>query len=349
MSKESTKEEAAAAPDASDKKEESASMHDLKNLLHNTKCESGGETKSLWQMTKETMGMADGGKSKSTDVLVETEDEALVAIKNMIQKAKEKDATKKHPRAGMWDFQWTPLEEFNASLDDVLLAFCRWTKKDNDSSEHSTMNITKAFDRLEHYAQWMYDARNDLQESLTVDSIRNASRVFAMKLTHDSTGRLLWFFDMPNSDLQAIKENKVTISESLRYFVWTTHVVFLDTSAQQHGMVFIQDMCHVGFWKLMGAFPGDLGAKMDRLTIGVLPIQMKGLYVLNADNWMKFLLNLMKAFMSKKLRQRIISLNDKNKQELVDQVGGPQYIPADCCGLEGTAETDIIFGTYITE
>jgi hypothetical protein len=34
---------------------------------------------SLWTMTKETMGMAEGGKSKATDVLVGTEPEALVA------------------------------------------------------------------------------------------------------------------------------------------------------------------------------------------------------------------------------------------------------------------------------
>lgn len=345
----------AAAPkeDSSATEEKDASLHDLKKLMHETKVQDGGEHKSLWQMTKETMGMAEGGKTKSTDTLVDTEPEALSAIKQMIEQAKEKDAARKHPHPGMWEFQWTPLKEFNATLDDVLLAFCRWTKKDNDDTPeaNTTMNIHKAFHRLQSYAQWMYDARGDLEESLTVDSFKGAAKAYDMKLTHDSSGRIVWWFDLPKSDMNAIKEKTITISESLRYFVWSAHIVILDKEAQVNGLLFIQDMKDISFWKLMTAFPSDLGAKLDRLTIGVLPIQMKGLYVLNADGWMKLLLGLMKAFMSKKMRQRIVALGKKDDTAtiLMDVVGGPQYVPVGCCGLEGTAEKDIIFGTYITD
>lgn len=345
--------EAKKATAGSEKKD--ASIHEIKNLFHNTTTESGGQHKSLWTMTIETMGMADGGKSKATDTLIDTEPEALEQIKARVQDAKEKDAAKKHPHTGMWDFQWTPTKEFGATMDDVLLAFCRWTRKDNnedgDGNKKQTMNINKAFQRLESYAQWMYDARADLEEPLTVESIHGAANAFGMKLTHDSSGRLLWWFDIPNTDLHAIKNKTVSVSEMLRYFVWSTHIVLLDEQAQTNGLLFIQDMQNISFWTLMTAFPGDLGAKIDRLTIGVLPVQMKGLYILHAEGWMKLLMSLIKAFMSKKMRQRIITLGKKDDAPAVlsEVVGGPQYIPVDCCGLEGTAEQDIIFGKYITK
>jgi hypothetical protein len=355
MSEEAKETAAAAAPANDGSQQEQKSIHELKKVMHNTTVESNGEHKSLWTMTKETMGMADGGKSKATDTLVDTEPEALVAIKKMIAEAKQKDASSKKPHPGMWDFQWTPVKELNATLDDVFLAFCRWTRKDNetDNDEDKTMpmNIDKAFRRLESYALWMFDAKSDLEEPLTVSSFKGAAKAFGMKLTHDATGHIVWWFDLPKTDLEAIKNNTISVSESLRYFIWSTHVVLLDKEAQDNGLLFIEDLQGISFWSLMTSFPGDLGAKLDRLTIGVLPIQMKGLYILHADGWWKLLMSLMKAFMSKKMRQRIITLGKKeDASSIVTQaVGGPQYIPVDCCGMEGTAETDIIFGTYITE
>jgi len=93
-------------------------------------------------------------------------------------------------------------------------------------------------------------------------------------------------------------------------------------------------------------FPADLVPKLDRLSVGAIPIQMKGYYILDPGGWMKILMTIMKAFMSRKMRQRIITLGKKDDSAaiLMEIVGGPQYIPVSCCGLEGNAETDIIFG-----
>ena len=353
MSDDAKRKEASTAASAAPAQDKEASIDEIKRVFHEKTVESGGEKKSLWAMTKETMGMADGGKTKKTDNLIGTELEALAAIKVKVQEAKENDH--KHP--GKWDFRWTPVKEFDATMDDVLLAFCRWTRKDNDEdgtgdgNKTTTMNIDKAFRRLKSYAEWMYDARADLEESLTVKSIAGAANAFGMKLTHDATGRLIWWFALPNTDLEAIKNKTVSVSESVRYFVWSTHIVLLDKQAQDNGMVFIQDMQDINFWTLMTMFPGDLGAKLDRLTIGVLPIQMKGLYILHAAGWMKLLMALIKTFMSKKMRQRIVTIgkNEDTLKIVTKEVGGPQYIPAGCCGLEGTAEKNIIFGKYITD
>lgn len=90
---------------------------------------------------------------------------------------------------------------------------------------------------------------------------------------------------------------------------------------------------------------------MDRLTIEVLPIQMKGLYVVHTARWMKLLTSLIKPFTSKKMRQRVVTIGKKEDAfpVLTGVVGGKEIIPANCCGLEGTLEMDITFGTRIKE
>jgi hypothetical protein len=116
-------------------------------------------------------------------------------------------------------------------------------------------------------------------------------------------------------------------------------------------MLIIQDTGDMGFWEFMTLFPAEVSAKLDRLTIGVLPIQMKGLYLVHAAGWMKLLIALIKPFMSKKIKQRLVTIGKKEDASpiLTEVLGGKEFIPTNCCGLEGTLETDIIFGTYIKE
>jgi len=84
---------------APDKKE--MSIHAMNQVFHNTTIDSEGKCKSFWTVTKETMSMADGGKTKATDILVKTEPAALVATKAMVQEAKKKNVAKRHPHPGM--------------------------------------------------------------------------------------------------------------------------------------------------------------------------------------------------------------------------------------------------------
>jgi hypothetical protein len=333
----------AASSDASTEAATTASSTgEIKEHMQNTKGNDNGTHKSIWAMTRETFGMADGGKAKASSI-VDTEAQALQAIKAKVAAAKEKDK-----KTNKWEFLVTPTTELNATLDDVLLAFCKWTKKDSDDNK---MNIGKAFRRLTAYVNWMNDAKEDLEEPLTVASIQAAAKAFGMKMTHDSSGRLVWWFDVANMDVEAIHEKTIPVKDVVRYFVWATHVCLLDASAQANGMLFIQDTGDLGFWELMTLFPPQVSAKMDRLTIGVLPVQMKGIYVVHAARWMKLLMSLIKPFMSKKMRQRVVAIGKKEDAFLIltKVVGGKEYIPTKCCDLEGTLETDIIFGTWIKE
>ena len=132
-------------------------------------------------------------------------------------------------------------------------------------------------------------------------------------------------------------------------------------------------MAFKGMWEVMTMFPMDLGTKLDRLTIGTLPIKMKSCYILNSAKWLNIMMALIKPFMSKKMRSRMIMLqpdkkkdaekeeetDDNNKdnnktksniqQRLEDDLG-IDCIPKDFGGFTGTTcESDIVFGHYITK
>lgn len=116
------------APSSSKDSKKTSSVAAIKKAFVDTEVEHNGEKKSIWQSYKEIFSMADGGKSKATDDFVDTEAAALESIKAKIAAVKEHD--KKNPHK--WDFPWTPIKELNTTLDDVLLAFCKWPRKDDE-------------------------------------------------------------------------------------------------------------------------------------------------------------------------------------------------------------------------
>ena len=107
----------------------------------------------------------------------------------------------------------------------------------------------------------------------------------------------------------------------------------------------------------MTMFPLNVMNSMDRLTMGVLPIKVKGVVVLQTADWMRFILNrLVKPFLSQKMRQRVQMVGKSDNSPRQDEaqavvselLGGCKYILTEgCCGLEGTLTEEIIFGTYL--
>ena len=84
--------------------------------------------------------------------------------------------------------------------------------------------------------------------------------------------------------------------------------------------------------------PFILIAKMDRLTIGVLPIKMKGIYIFGAARWLHLMMNLMKPFLSKKMRERMIIVTEKmapDTQLYCDEEFGRAYVPDGFLGVQG--------------
>lgn len=304
------------------------------SVLQNSKVDGG--KKSAWQMTKETFGMSEGGRRQKDDVLCDTPEEAMNSLKSLYLASKSESDKK-------WEFSLTPLEPLNATHDDLLRAFVLWSFKEGPGN----YNVSKAFRRLESYASWMEDHRKDLEEPLTVQSILEASKAWNMKLTHDKYGRLVWWIAFGEIDTEAIK-SKISLQDSLRYCVWLTHVVLFDKKAQENGMVLMQSLGNKGMVATLTLVPMDLGTKLDRLTIGVLPLKMNELYLFHHGLWVSMLMGLMKPFMSKKMRERLkVVPRNTDLQVALDESVGRDTIPVGFAGLTGEVENDIIQTDFI--
>jgi hypothetical protein len=292
-----------------------------------------------------------------------------------------------------WNLDLTEplLVELQKTKYDLYRAFLKWSRiepsnnekkgksgdgddEDNDETNgndnsHNEMtmmmmiNVTKAFRRLDSYVTWMEDNRKDLELPITIASIGPAAKAWACRCNYSIVTpaqpqqRFVWFLDFGAMDIPAI-QTTLSHADSLRYIVFLSHVVMLDEVAQDNGMMIVQSMSHRGMWESLTLVPLEIGTKTDRLTIGTLPIKMKACYIVHGAKWIRILAGLMKPFMSAKMRQRIIVVNDttnlKKKggpspQDVLDAQVGRQAIPRGFAGLEGSADTDLFFGRYMKE
>mmetsp|Transcript_14273 Transcript_14273/g.34660 ORF Transcript_14273/g.34660 Transcript_14273/m.34660 type:complete len:271 (+) Transcript_14273:274-1086(+) len=257
---------------------------------------------------------------------------------------KRKEDSKKYKR---WDFRASPHEQFGMTLDDTYAAFIQWAIKEDDDNESSDVevafNVSKAYRRIESYADWMDEnAEEILATPLTPDSIKDAWAAWGMKSSYDKHGHFVWWLDFKQLDRDAIK-NKVPLTDSFRYMVWYAHFVMYNENAQNNGMVFIEAVAHVGFIESMTLVPMKLGVKLDRLTIGILPIKMKALYILETPTWMSMMSKLMSLFMSKKMKERMHVLDEFTE---IEEVAGKECIPTPFGKLEGTMAVDLVEAKY---
>jgi len=124
-------------------------------------------------------------------------------------------------------------------------------------------------------------------------------------------------------DLQGLKS--VPLEESLRYMVWYSHYVMFDTNARKNGVIMVENLDKIGFFAAFTLIPPKLSAKMDRLTIGVLPVKMKKIYITDAANWFNILLAMMSPFISKKMKSRMVNMKD-DYGGIMEALGGAEYM-----------------------
>ena len=109
-----------------------------------------------------------------------------------------------------------------------------------------------------------------------------------------------------------------------------------DAKAQDNGIVLLEDLDKIGFWAAMTIIPMELSTKMDRLTIGVLPVKTKAIYMFGCARWTTLMMSLMKPFLSKKMRDRMIVVyDDQDRQEFADNLLDQDNIPDGFCLLKG--------------
>ena len=169
--------------------------------------------------------------------------------------------------------------------------------------------------------------------------------VYTITASVDKCGRFVWWFDMGAFDMKELKE--LTPEENLRYVVWYSHCMMFDKNAQEQGVAIAESVAKIGFWAAMTMMPPKLGAKLDRLTIGVLPIKMKKFYLFDCPRWMHLMMALMNPFISKKMKSRVLIL-DQDYETLYKEVGGKEYaFHSFGKRTDGALKEDLIAAQYL--
>ena len=310
-----------------------------------------------------TFSMMGGGKNQKGDVLMSADNVAgaIELIKKMIAD----DTAKKPAKAAKWAFRASPHAAFGKTIEDSFAAFLRWAQVGSDDEEEGgsptqEVNVSAAFRRIEAYAEWMEGNAAELAEPpLTAQSIEAALRCWCSQATYDADGRFVWWLDFKKLDKAAIKAESVT--NHLRSMVWYSHAMMYDEKAQANGMVIVEDAAQMGFWTAMTLVPMDLGArraqfgailvairsrtlsfsgvKLDRLTIGILPIKMKLMLIADSPRWMSIMMGIFSRFMSKKMQKRMVVVKGDAEAwaTVASSVGGKQYCPPGFGEMGGTA------------
>jgi len=336
------------APPSDVDDEEQVGIMDMKNIF-STEISDGksGKKKAYWSVAMETMGMA-SGKDGEGDLWLETVDEGVTMLRKYVMQKdlklkEEKDGEKSNfPFDSWWDL--CLLDEFHVTQTTFVKAFLKWAIKDREDIQEGseeakkTVNASKARRRLDCYLDWMAEnmAEDMAENPLTLESILPAHKIWDLQSSNIEDGHYCWWFDISKMDQKAIKT--MPPQDHLRYMVWYAHLVMFDKDAQDNGVVFVQDLDKIGFWNCMTLIPLDVSAKMDRLTIGVIPVKMKAIYCFGCARWMHLMIALMKPFLSKKMRQRFIIVTETvapDRQKYCDEKFGRDNIPDGFVQLQG--------------
>lgn len=280
---------------------------------------------------------ADGSDLKNDNIA--DEDAAFPLLKMFIE---EKKQSAKDDKKKKWDFPSSPHTHFGKTLDDTYAAFLSWARVKQDKSK---VNVSKALRRLESYADWMEDTGTDLTEpALTSESVKKAVDAWAFNSTIDSEGRFVWWMDMGKVDMKHVKKD-FTPEDHLRAFVWYSHAVMYNESAQKNGLVYIQNINKLGMVDCFTLMPPKLSTKLDRLTLGVLPIKMHCMYMFESPTWVNVFMKIIGVFMSKKMKERMVFLKSWSE---TDKIGGLAAIPKGFGKVEGTMEESVIEDMYFS-
>jgi len=182
------------------------------------------------------------GSTKKNDLLSNSLESSLGLLKELIELQK---SSPKEKQKIKWNFRTSPHVQFQKTLDDTYRAFLVWARANDDDDDKEeegegdenirerTINVSKAFRRLESYAEWMEETLNDLTEpELSFSSVEPFLKAWAMKTSLDKDERLAWWVDLKAIDVAKVKK-EIDPKDSLRAFVWYAHAVMYNENAQK--------------------------------------------------------------------------------------------------------------------
>lgn len=207
------------------------------------------------------------------------------------------------------------------------------------------VNASKVRRRLDSYFDWMKDnmAKDLAERPLTLESVHEPRKAWGMESSIAIDGRFAWFFDLERMDQKKIKS--ISTQENLRFIVWYSHLVVFNHKAQENGVIILDNFNNHGFWDGVNLIPMELSTKIDRLTIGGIPLQRKGIIIFGAGRWLHSFMSIFKPFLSKKMPNRIILVTESmapDRQKYCDDLVGRANLLDGFMGLEGGSQPDAI-------
>lgn len=309
------------------------------SVVKELKKQTSSDGTNIIKEYKDIFGKAEGSDLK--DDAIADADAALPLLKAMIEE-KKRSISNEHKRA-KWDFASSPHEHFGKTLDDTYGAFLSWARVKQDPTK---ANVSKALRRLESYADWMHDTGTELTDpALSAENVKVAVDAWKFNTSVDGEGRLVWWCDMGRIDVPQLKKD-FTPEDHMRAFVWYIHAVMYDQSAQTKGLVFVYNVNKMGMMETFTLMPAKLGAKLDKLTIGVLPIKMQCMYMFETPTWVSVFMKIIGVFMSKKMKERMVFVKDWDYPE---KLGGVEAIPKGFGKFGGTLEESVIEDLYFVK
>jgi len=277
------------------------------------------------QMKKDAKLMNEAeGKDLSSDVKVVGLTSALDTLEGLVSQKQVTDPEK-------WKFPYTPFEQFKKTPRDLFVSYLRWSVKDPEPDPNKKeqqkkdkkdrqdqkdeqddkepklapidetkqeYNVDKAFRRLSNYASWMFEEKELFREPLTRESVRETATLgsFIGQKT-DKLGRVAWYLDLSRADLS----KPVDWDQILRWMVWLLHEMAFDEAVQKNGIVFVEDLAHIGFWNMKKLMNPELQNRSNGIFQGASAVKIKKMLIFRAPWYITALMAFMKIFLSKKL------------------------------------------------
>lgn len=294
------------------------------------------------------------GTTMKGDIYADDLSEGIKLLQNIIGQAITDAAVVQPPETGdKWDFRAVPFDEFEVTLDDLLVAFLKWSAVDISEEEDGfchlrggvnrkgiiPINVSNAFRRLEAYATWMDEEGADLMDPpLTLESISKSRDLLYSRITHDECGRTIWWLDLSQTNFEGMKE--LPQKEILRFFVWIAHIIMFDEQAQDSGILFVDNMAQVSFFQYMTMLPVQLGMAVDKFMIGVIPLKTKLVVFMDRPLWFDAAFGLIRFILPKNMKDRVAL--PEGDQRSMEEIVGISKFPEGFGNFQGSLAEDLI-------
>ena len=281
------------------------------------------------------LGGAFGGSRKRGDLFVAGPvAAALAALHEKIAGDRQKNSSDQQ----IWDFAATPFAACACTREDILVAFLKWSQKDDDkAATPPRFNISSAFRRARAYGELMERNRAALTEPPLAWTPAMAALCDDMGLTADAAvtedGRLLVTMDAPKIKAggvqRRIKEGKRDGQAAnallvLRMTCLLSHKWMLHAAQQDRGILFLEDLSATGVLTMASVMKlhGKRKKDLQKMSQGSMPVKMTSIVAVNPPRWIGWFMKIAKLFMSKKLRSRInLRWTPKKKGKVVNEAG----------------------------